>query len=60
MTAHDRSIGVRTPFNRTFAMSGEWLSYSEAAERLYTTVEGVRLRALPRFRIKENEVPRWS
>jgi hypothetical protein len=27
-------------------MADEWLSYAEAAERLNTTVEGVRLRAL--------------
>src|SRR5271165_3280079 len=27
-------------------MTDEWLSYAEAAERLNTTVEGVRLRAL--------------
>jgi hypothetical protein len=31
---------------RTFAMADEWLTYAQAAERLNTTVEAVRLRAL--------------
>ncbi len=45
------------PYERASDMEGEWLTYAEAAERLNTTPEAVRQKAIrPRWREKCIEV----
>ncbi len=38
--------GVRTPCERASGMEGDWLTYAEAAERLNTTPEAIRQKAI--------------
>jgi hypothetical protein len=43
-----RTNGFRTPYERASIMEGDWLTYAEAAERLKTSPEAVRQKAIRR------------
>jgi hypothetical protein len=46
LRGHARTNGVRTPYMRASSMEGDWLTYAAAAERLNTTPEAVRQKAI--------------